>query len=377
MWHHLTPDYYSISRNSFFIDHQYWRACSSLFYHADGIHLASNIPFLAVFGWFLYDYFGIIIFPLVAILCGMAANLTAVCFYSSNARLIGSSGMVYAMAALWGVLYIRFASEQKVYARVLRAAAFALVLLCPPSLSPGVSYAAHAAGFLYGAVSAFLLGFFIRIRDPGTMRNLIIFDFDGVLADTLNDITRNASIAAASAGIDCTVTAENVRSLEKMEFDELGRSIGIPDDRIEFFVKENLRLFSGQPSLPAPFDSIPSVVEKLAKGNELCIISGNSKTLITRFLSMHGLQGFIPVIYDKDDSGTKEEKILQAMERYGMTKSGCIMVGDSLSDITAAKHAGIRSVAALWGNQRHDILKKGAPDFSAAKPSDLIRIFSK
>jgi rhomboid protease GluP len=163
-WNSITPDLFSLSLNSILHEHQYWRILSSLFMHANIQHFASNLLLLFVTGWFLYEYYGLLIFPAASLVCGMAANVTAVSVYGGDVRLVGASGMVYAMAGLWLVLYIRFDTGHKTGMRIFRACAFSLALLFPTTFSPEISYIAHAAGFIYGILSAVILGFFITVK---------------------------------------------------------------------------------------------------------------------------------------------------------------------------------------------------------------------
>ena len=164
-WNQITPDYYSLSLNSILHDHEYWRILSSLFVHANIQHFASNLLLLAVIGWYLFEYYGFILFPVASLVCGMAANLTAVYFYGGDIHLVGASGMVYSMAALWLILYIRFDTGQRIGMRIFRASAFSLAMLFPTTFSPEISYIAHAAGFVYGIITAMILGFFIKVKE--------------------------------------------------------------------------------------------------------------------------------------------------------------------------------------------------------------------
>ncbi len=47
------------------------------------------------------------------------------------------------------------------------------------------------------------------------------------------------------------------------------------------------------------------------------------------------------------------------------------MIGDSLSDILAAKEASVTSVAVTWGHQGLDILLRGNPNYVVSSPQDL------
>lgn len=164
-WNGYTPDWYSLSFNSIIRSHEFWRIPASVFIHKDLSHFTSNMLGACFAGWLLYDYFGGLVFPAAALVCGMAANFTAVCFYGGDVRLIGASGMVYSMAALWLVLYIRFDTERRTAVRIFRAVAFSLAMLFPSTFSPEVSYSAHAAGFAYGIAAGIFCGFLVRVRE--------------------------------------------------------------------------------------------------------------------------------------------------------------------------------------------------------------------
>ena len=50
------------------------------------------------------------------------------------------------------------------------------------------------------------------------------------------------------------------------------------------------------------------------------------------------------------------------------------LVGDGDTDVLTAKAAGIRSVAALWGNRTEAQLKKAGATVFAERPSDILKI---
>jgi phosphoglycolate phosphatase len=50
------------------------------------------------------------------------------------------------------------------------------------------------------------------------------------------------------------------------------------------------------------------------------------------------------------------------------------MVGDSLSDVLAAKEASVSSVAVTWGHQGLENLLRGNPDYMVSSPQDLVRV---
>ena len=147
-----------------FDHHEYWRLVSALFAHADVGHLVSNTPLYLIFGWFLYAFFGLWAFPFGALLVGALSNLRTIAVYPPDATLLGASGMLYGMVAMWLVLYIRFETTVKVGIRIFRAIAVSLLLLFPTTFLPTTSYLAHATGFTIGLAYGLALCPFIRVK---------------------------------------------------------------------------------------------------------------------------------------------------------------------------------------------------------------------
>ncbi len=146
---------------------EYWRLLTALFTHSDVEHLLSNSPLFLIFGWFLYAFFGRLAFPLGALVVGILSNLWTIDIYDPKVSLLGASGMLYGMIALWLVLYVRFETEYSVSMRIFRSIGVALLLLFPTTFQQTTSYTAHATGFLVGLVVGGALIPFVRLNpDP-------------------------------------------------------------------------------------------------------------------------------------------------------------------------------------------------------------------
>lgn len=153
-----------VSRISIFDQHEYWRLITAIFTHADVGHLLSNLPLLMVFGWLLRGYFGFIAFPLVSLVVGILTNIATLYFYPETVRLIGASGMVYGVGAMWITFYLRYEIRFSFAKRLLRAIGVFLVLLFPSAYNPTTSYLSHMFGFLFGIVFAIALMAVWKVR---------------------------------------------------------------------------------------------------------------------------------------------------------------------------------------------------------------------
>lgn len=145
---------------------EYWRALSALFLHADLGHLLSNAFLFLVFGTLLKAYFGWVAFPILPLVAGVVSNTLVAVTYDSQVRLMGLSGMIYAMVAMWLVFYMHFEDQRSLPQKISRAVGFALLMLLPQTYDPRVSYLAHGYGFLAGLVLAFISVPYLRLRDP-------------------------------------------------------------------------------------------------------------------------------------------------------------------------------------------------------------------
>jgi len=157
-------DWLWASRETVFTKHEYWRLITAIFTHADSVHLLSNMPLFIFFGFFLYEYFGFILFPALSLLTGVCANITALYFYPDSVRLVGASGMIYGMVSLWLVLYIYHDTDHTMLMRIFRATGFTLIVLFPETYNPTTSYMAHAAGFVIGIILALAVLPIVKVK---------------------------------------------------------------------------------------------------------------------------------------------------------------------------------------------------------------------
>jgi rhomboid protease GluP len=153
-WDATYEIHFWVSRELLEQHHAYWRLFTALAAHADWQHLLANAPLFIIFGWLLRSYFGWWFFPVLPVLAGAGANYLTLQWYEPWQRLLGCSGMVYAMVGMWLVLYIRYETRFSLPMRFFRCMGFSFIILMPTTLHPTTSYLAHAFGFLLGLVCA-------------------------------------------------------------------------------------------------------------------------------------------------------------------------------------------------------------------------------
>lgn len=200
---------------------------------------------------------------------------------------------------------------------------------------------------------------------------LILFDFDGALADTLGDLLQFGQEACDELGVKHTVTREDLNALEVMSFATYGAQLEVPNEFLDEFVRRCLAKFGEKKSPPAIFKGLDKVVRELSARHHAAIVTGNSSENVKTFLSAHRLDDCIRAVYGVDLPGSKAEKISLARNHFAAGSEAVCMVGDSASDIRAAREAGVKCIAVSWGHQSSETLRRAKPDALVHSPDEL------
>ena len=206
---------------------------------------------------------------------------------------------------------------------------------------------------------------------------IILFDFDGVLADTLEDLVNFAREACTEMGFSREPTPADLDALETMSFVDFGRQLQIPQQSIEEFVNRCLRKFNQRLRPPKIFEGMEKVVRRAAKRHILAIITGNTTPTVEAFLNEYGLREHIELVIGVEEKASRPEKIRQALSRLGNSPVSAYMVGDALSDIRAARETAVKSIAVGWGHQNPARLATANPDHLVNSPADLLELLEK
>jgi len=206
---------------------------------------------------------------------------------------------------------------------------------------------------------------------------ILLFDFDGVLADTLDDLLNFAQKACLQLGLKRYPTPADLDALENMSFTDYGHQLKVPARKIDDFVSLCLEMFNQKPNPPKIFDGMEKVIIETAEQHTLAILTGNTTPTVDAFLNQYGLREHIKLIIGVEYNLPRSEKIRYSLKELGQNTEFAYMIGDSLSDIRAAKETGIQSIAVSWGHQSPARLKSGNPDYQVKRPQDLMQLLKR
>lgn len=207
------------------------------------------------------------------------------------------------------------------------------------------------------------------------MKNLVIFDFDGVLADTLDEMLHIAGLVCEMMGYPCTPSPSDLEVLNKMEFRELGKQLGIPENHVDEFVERTFGMFGARAVPPRIFPGMREVVTTLSKDHKIGILTGNTFQVVDRFLEVNDLSAAIAIVMSADEPGSRSEKLCRIVSQLGGPGVQSYLVGDAVSDVQVARTCAVTSIAVSWGHQSETKLLSVDPDYLVHTPLELLALF--
>jgi phosphoglycolate phosphatase len=206
-------------------------------------------------------------------------------------------------------------------------------------------------------------------------KKLIIFDYDGVIVDSIETNLKVVQLACEKIGHPADLEKMRMDRLENIAFDELARHLGLSGDAVEQFRTIIFDLLAENIFAPKIFVGMPEVILKLAENNYLAIITSNVKSAVIQIIAASGLLDKFDFIAGAEQMNSKSAKIMGAMTEFDIPPGSTYMIGDGLSDIREAHKAGVNSIAVTWGYHSKAKLEKARPAFFVNHPSEILSIF--
>jgi len=201
---------------------------------------------------------------------------------------------------------------------------------------------------------------------------VIIFDFDGTIADTLDAIVSITNRLAEEFGYKQT-SQEDLAILRNLTSRQIIKQSGVSIFKIPFLIKKVKAELNNEIQELSAFIGIKEAfIELKSQGNRLGIVTSNSKENVTAFLHKNGLQELFDFIYSAPTIFGKSKVINRIVKTENIKLEDVIYVGDETRDIEAAKKTHIKAIAVTWGFNSKEVLAEQNPDFLIHKPNELI-----
>ena len=186
-----------------------------------------------------------------------------------------------------------------------------------------------------------------------TKRGVVLFDFDGTLANTIPAITSTARTVLLRHGL----TDETLGDLMRLVGPPFPQAYSLvygfsPEEAVQI-TAEYRAIYTtlGVAGWPL-FDGVSELLADLrAAGRRLAVASSKRVTLVEASLEDNGVRNLFDAVRGKptDDEISKAQIITWALEELGADAADAVMVGDRHHDDEAAAACGIPCVGVTYG----------------------------
>ncbi len=207
----------------------------------------------------------------------------------------------------------------------------------------------------------------------------VVFDLDGTLIDSLEDIATAMNEALADNGR----APHAVRDYRAF----VGAGVGVLAERAlgpgaDAALRDAVvAVFRGRYAArllerTRPYPGVPALLDGLAaRGVRAAVLTNKPQPAAERLVAeLLGRWSWVAVLGDRPGVPRKPDPTgaLEAARALGVAPAATLLVGDSDIDVRTARAAGMRSAGAAWGFRGEGELRAAGADVIVARPEDVL-----
>ena len=206
---------------------------------------------------------------------------------------------------------------------------------------------------------------------PSMRQKLIIFDFDGTLADTFEIFVKSFDLLAKTHGFDSFDHA-NSAHLRTLHARAVLTYHHVPTWKLPVLAIEMRRLMARAIGRVSLFPGMNEVLKDLAQhGILLALLSSNSRDNVLRVLGHETSQLFLHIECGTSIFG-KRSRLKKVLRTTGFRNADTILIGDEIRDGEAARQLEIPFGGVAWGYNDPCVLSQAGARWIFAEASDLV-----
>lgn len=211
----------------------------------------------------------------------------------------------------------------------------------------------------------------------------IIFDLDGTLLNTLEDLADSVNYALRTYDlpertlqeVKCFVGNGVELLMERAVAGALSK-----EDELECLAVFKQHYSENMNHKTRPYDGILDLVKELLKRNYHIAIVSNKFDSAVKNLNVDYFENLFPVAIGASDTVAKKpapDSVLEALKQLKSGKERAIYVGDSDVDIMTARNSGLPCISVTWGFRDEELLRSLGTDYIIHEPMQLLEILDR
>lgn len=212
--------------------------------------------------------------------------------------------------------------------------------------------------------------------------NTVIFDMDGTVLNTLDDLTTSVNYTMEKFGFP------------QRTFDEYRRAFGsgirraieltVPEGTSQEVIDEMVPVFKEHYDVhcldkTGPYEGIIELMRELKKrGYKMAIVSNKIDSAVKE-LNQKFFSEVIEVAIGEQDGIKRKpapDMVVKAMDELGSSAEEAVYIGDSEVDFATAENSNLPCISVLWGFRDKAYLEEIGANIFAKEPSDVLEILS-
>ena len=215
---------------------------------------------------------------------------------------------------------------------------------------------------------------------------LIIFDLDGTLINTIDDLGQACNHALSACGFPThkiedypRLVGNGINKLIERALPEEHRNeatvLRLREHFVPFYDQHNC-------DLTRPYDCIPELLQTLKAAEHTLAVASNKYQAATEKIVAHFFPNTFDIVLGERAGIPRKPNPQVVWDIFGSLpstinhKPSTLYVGDSLVDAATAKAANIPFVACTWGFCTKEQLQTAQPDYMVNHPSEILALVS-
>ncbi len=208
----------------------------------------------------------------------------------------------------------------------------------------------------------------------------VIFDLDGTLTDTLDDLKNSVNFALSKCGFP-ERSREEIRSF-------VGNGVrnlvyrSVPDNTADEAAEKCLEIFKEHYKNNScvetkPYDGVVDLLKTLRNSNIKTAVVTNKMHSAAADIVEYFFGGLVDITIGQSDKIAPKpapDSVFLALENLGVSKENAVYIGDSEVDCITAKNAEIPCIGVTWGFRDREILEEHGADFIADTAEEIINL---
>lgn len=208
----------------------------------------------------------------------------------------------------------------------------------------------------------------------------IIFDLDGTLLNTLDDLADSVNYALKLNNFPC----RKIDEVRCFVGNGVGRlmKLSVPDECSNEQYEKCLLDFrthysANMQNKTCAYDGIMELLKKLYNKNYKMAIVSNKFDEAVKALNKVYFQEYVKVAIGESENISKKpapDTVFKALKELGSKAESALYVGDSEVDIMTAKNSSVKCISVTWGFRDMDTLKQYGANLIIHAPNELLSI---